>query len=68
MVGDGILDYFQELLLRVGGSYGQPMEQLDHESGKSLEGPGYPHGGTDLDENAFGSVDEDLKFARLVHG
>lgn len=42
------------------------MEELDHETSESLEGTWNTDGRADLDENPFGGVDVDLKFASLV--
>ena len=66
MIGDGVLDHLQELLLRVGGPDRQSMQQLDHEAGKALEGPRNAHRGTDLNQNASRGVDVDLELPSLV--
>jgi hypothetical protein len=44
------------------------VKELNHETGKSFEGTRNADGGVDLDEDAFGGVDIDLKFAGLVDG
>lgn len=68
VVGDGVLDDLEQLLLRVGGADGQSVEQLDHQTGEPLERSRNAHGGIDLDENALGRVNEDLKAASLIDG
>jgi hypothetical protein len=67
MIRYGVLDDFQKLFLRVGGSYGQLMEQLDHEASESLEGTRYANCRADFDENPFGSVNVDLKLSSFVY-
>ena len=37
VVGDGVLDDLEELLLRGGGADGQLVQELDHETGEALE-------------------------------
>lgn len=68
VVGDGVLDDLEQLLLRVGGADGETVKQLHHETGKSLEGTGDADGGVDLDQDALGGVDEDLETTGLVDG
>lgn len=68
VVGDGVLDHLQQLLLRVGGADGQTVEQLDHQTRKTLEGSGNANGGVDFDQNTLSSVDKDLQAASLVDG
>lgn len=60
MIGDGILDHFEKLLLRVGGSDGEFVQQLDHEPCKAFERARNSHGRADLDEHTFGGVDVNL--------
>ena len=66
MVGDGVLDDLQQLFLRIHRSNGESMQQLHHETGEPLEGSGDTNGRADLDQYAFGGVDKDLQFSRLV--
>lgn len=68
MVGDGILDDFEKLLLRSSRSDGELVQELDHETCETLERTRDAHGWGNLDENAFGGVDVDLKLASLVDG
>jgi hypothetical protein len=68
VVGDGVLDDLEELLLRVGGADGETVEQLDHKTGETLEGSGNTDGGVDFDQNSLGGVDEDLEATGLVDG
>lgn len=42
------------------------MQQLHHQSSKSLKGTGYPHNWADLNENSLGGVDVYLEFPRFV--
>ena len=37
MIGDGVLDDLEQLFLRIGGANREPMQELDHETSKSLE-------------------------------
>lgn len=44
------------------------MEELDHETCKTLEGTWDAHSGANFDEHALGCMDEDLKAASFVDG
>ena len=44
------------------------MQQLDHETGETLEGTWYADSRIDFNEDAFGALDIDLEFASLVYG
>lgn len=66
MVGDWVFDDFQQFLLRVGGPDGEAVQELNHQTGKSLEGSRDADGRVDLDQDALGGVDVDLKLACLV--
>lgn len=68
MVGNGVLDDPQELLLGCSRSDGETMEKLDHETSEALEGTRDSDGGRNLDEDALGGVDVDLQLASLVDG
>lgn len=68
MVGDGILNDLEELLLRRGGADRQLMKELDHETGEALEGTWDADSGRDLDQDTFGGVDINLKLASLIEG
>lgn len=68
MVGYRVLDDFQQLLLRVCGSDGKTVQELDHQTGESLEGTGNAHGGANFDENAFGRVDVYLELSGFIDG
>lgn len=59
MVGDGVLDDAKQLLLGVGGLDGKAMEELDHETGETLEGTRNSNRGGDLNQDALcgGNVD-----------
>lgn len=66
VVGDGVLDDLEQLLLRGGGADGELVEQLNHQTGEALEGTRNADGGRDFNEDALSGVDVDLKLARLV--
>lgn len=68
MVGDWVFDDFQQLLLRRSGPDGELVQQLDHETSEALEGTWYADRGRNLNEDALGCVDVDLKLASLVDG
>lgn len=42
------------------------MQQLHHQSSKSLKGTGYSHSWADLDEDSLGGVNVYLEFSSLV--
>jgi hypothetical protein len=67
MVGYRVLDNLEELFLRVCRSYGQFVEELDHEPCEALEGTRYPHCRADLNEDSFRGVNVDLKLASFVY-
>lgn len=66
MVGDGVLDNLEELLLGGGGADREAVQELHHQTGKALEGSGDADGGRNLDQDALGGVDVDLQLASLV--
>jgi hypothetical protein len=68
VVGDRVLNNLQELFLRVGGADGKSVEQLNHQTGKSLESSGDADGGVDFDQYTLSRVDENLQATGLVHG
>ena len=68
MVGDGVLDDLEQLLLRVGRANGQAVKQLNHQTSEALERTGNADGGVHFDQNTLGGVNEDLKATSLVHG
>src|SRR3569833_432162 len=68
VVGDGVLDDTEELLLRVSGSDGQPVQELHHQAGEALESARDADRGRHLNELALGCLDIDLQLARLVDG
>lgn len=67
MVCDWVLDDLEKLLLRVSRPDGQLVKQLNHEPCEAFEGTRNAHGRADLDEDAPGGMDVDLKLACLVH-
>ena len=66
VVGDGVLDDFQELFLRCGGADGQSMKKLDHQTGETLEGTGNADSRADFDQDTLCCVNVNLKLASLV--
>lgn len=44
------------------------MEELDHETGETLERSWDADGGRDLDQDTFGGMNIDLQLASLVEG
>ena len=68
MIGDWILDDLEQLLLRIGRAYGESMKELHYQTSETLEGAGNANGWTDLDQDAFGSVDVYLQLSGFVDG
>lgn len=68
VIGNGILDDLQQLLLRVGRADGEPVKELNHQPGKPLEGPRNTHRGVHFNQNPLGGMDKNLKLASLVDG
>lgn len=66
VIGNWVLDHFQQLFLGIGGADGQPVQQLHHQSRKSFKGTGYSHNWADLDEDSLGGVNVYLEFSRFV--
>ena len=52
--------------MRVDGSDGESVEELDHQTCETFEGTRDSDGGADFDEDSFGSVDVDLEFPGFV--
>jgi len=68
VLGDWVLDDFEQLFLGIDAANGETMEELDHQAGETLEGAGDTDGGGDFDEDVFGGVDVDLELAGFVDG
>jgi hypothetical protein len=66
MIGDRVLDDLDELFVGRGRADLMPMQQLDHETGESLEGTWDAHCRADPDEHILRGVYVDLELARLV--
>lgn len=66
MVGDGVFDHLEQLLLRIGRADRQAVQQLHHQSSKPLECSRNAHRRADFDQDAFCGVDVDLQAASLV--
>lgn len=60
VVGDGVLNDTEQFFLRIGGFYGETVEQLDHEAGKTLEGTRDSHRRRHLYQDTLGGGDVDL--------
>jgi hypothetical protein len=67
VIGYRVLDNLEELFLRVCRSYGQFVEELDHEPSEALEGTRYPHCRADFDKHSFRGVNVDLKLSSFVY-
>lgn len=68
VVGYGVLDDFEQFLLRCRGADGEFVEELDHQTCEALEGTGNADGRRDFDEDTFGGVDVYLELASFVDG
>lgn len=68
MVGNGVLDHLQQLLLRIDGPDAQLVQQLHHQPRETLERTGDSDAGIDLYQHAPGSVYVDLQLSGLVDG
>lgn len=66
MVGNWILNDLQKFFLRICRANGEAVEELDHETCKSLKGTWNSDGRADLDKDTFGSMNVDLKFTCFV--
>lgn len=66
MIGHRVPDDIQQLGIRTDSLDAQLVQELDHETGEPGERTGNPGLWVNLDEDALGSADEDLKFACLV--
>jgi len=66
MIGDGVFDDLEQLLLRVGGPDREPMQQLDHQAGEAFESSRNTHRRADLDQDALDGLDVDLELSGLV--
>jgi hypothetical protein len=68
MVGNWVLDNLEKLLLRIRGSDGESVEQLNHQTCETLECTRDSDSGADFDQDAFSGCDVDLELAGLVDG
>ena len=68
MLGDRVLDDFEQLLLGIDAADGEAVEELDHETGETLECAGNADGGGDFDEDVLGCVNVDLQLSGFVDG
>lgn len=66
MISYGVLDDLKELLLRCGGSNGQTVKELDHETSESFEGSRDAYGWVDFDQDTLGGMNVDLELASFV--
>lgn len=56
MVSNWVRDDSKKFFVRVRRPNGQSVEELNHETGESLEGSGNPDRGRYFNQNAFGCV------------
>ena len=66
MVGNRVCDHLEELFLRVGGTDGETVEELNHQTGEPLERTRNTDGRGDFNEDSFGGVNVNLEKAFLV--
>lgn len=66
VVGDGVLDDLQQLLLRCSRTNGKSVKELDHQTSETLEGTGNANGRADFYQDTLGCVNVDLELAGLV--
>lgn len=66
MVGNGILDDPEQLLLGIGRANGKAMQKLNHETGETLKRPRNANRGIHFDQDTLGSVNEDLQLAGFI--
>lgn len=67
VVGDGVFDHVDKLLLGGSGADLVSVEELHHQTSKAFECPRNAHRRTNLDENVFRRLYIYLKFAGLVN-
>jgi len=67
MVGDGVFDHVDELLLRGSRADLVPMEELHHQTSKALECPRNAHRRANLNEDVLRCLYVYLEFAGLVN-
>lgn len=68
VISNGVLDHSQQLIIRVGGSDRQSVQQLNHETCESLERSGNSDRRGNFDEDALGGVNINLQLSSLVDG
>ena len=68
VVRDGVLDHFQQFLLRGRAPDARPVQQLHHQPREALEGARDADRGRDFDQHAFRRRDVDLQLAGFVDG
>lgn len=68
VVRNGILNDFEQFLLRGRGTDREFVEELDHQTSEALEGTRNANCGRNFDEDAFGGVNVDLELAGFVDG
>ncbi len=66
VVGDGVFDDLEQLLLRVDRADGKSVQELDHETREPPERSRNTHGRAHFDEHAFCRVDVNLQSAGFV--
>lgn len=68
VISNWVLDYAEKLLVGIGRSNGEAVQQLDHETGEALEGSGNANRRRDLNEDTLGGGYVNLEAAGLVDG
>jgi len=63
---DGVLDDLEEDIRTISGSDLEFIEELDHQTGETLESTGNTHAGRDVDEDVAGGLDVHLQVTSLV--
>lgn len=66
VIRDRVLDDAKQLFRAAHGTDAEFVQQLNHQAGKALKRPWNPNVRVDLDQDALGGVDVDLKQPRLV--
>jgi hypothetical protein len=66
VVRNRIFDDLEQFFLRIGGTNGESVQQLNHQTGEPFEGTRNADGWVNFDEDAFRSVDVDLELASLI--
>lgn len=66
VVRNRILDDLEQFFLRIGGTNGKSVQQLNHQTGEPFEGTRNADRWVNFDQDAFRSVDVDLQLASFI--